>query len=77
LEPFREYSFIGNVEMPCESLNRLNPTLEFRSEAKKNILRAIAKRTLIMSIPASLLGVILLIIGITKKHAESGKVTLQ
>ena len=60
LEPFREYSFIGNVEQPCESLNRLNPTLEFRSEAK-NILRAIAKRTLIMSVPAFLLGVILLI----------------
>lgn len=76
LEPFREYSFIGNVEKPCESLNRLNPTLEFRSEGK-NMLRAIAKRTLIMSIPASLLGVILLIIGITKKRAESGIVMLQ
>jgi hypothetical protein len=60
LEPSREYLFIGNVEMPCESLNRLNPTLEFRSEAK-NMLRAIAKRTLIMSVPAFLLGVILLI----------------
>jgi hypothetical protein len=61
LEPFREYLFIGNVEMPCESLNELNPTLEFRSEANKNMLRAIAKRTLIMSVPAFLLGVILLI----------------
>lgn len=70
LEPFREYLFIGNVEMPCESLNRLNPTLRFRKEAK-NMLRAIANRTLIVSIPASLLGVILLIIGMTKKHAES------
>ena len=60
LEPFREYLFIGNVEQPCGDLNELNPKLEFRSEGK-NMLRAIAKRTLIMSVPAFLLGAILLI----------------
>jgi len=76
LEPFREYSFIGNVEQPCGDLNELNPTLEFRSDGK-NMLRAIARRTLIVSIPASLLGVILLYMGITKNHAQSEKVMLQ
>jgi hypothetical protein len=66
LEPFREYSFIGNVEQPCGDLNELNPKLEFRREASYKH-RGIAIRTLFMNVPACILGVFLFYLGHDKK----------
>jgi hypothetical protein len=74
LEPFREYSFIGKVEKPCnEALNALNPTLEFRRGGSYKA-RAAAIRTLYTSVPAFLLGLILLCMAVVKKRSEKKKV---
>lgn len=72
LEPFREYSFIGNVEQPCETLNKLNPMLEFRRGASYKE-RGAAIRTLFRSVPAFLLGLILLLI-VIKNHSQKKQV---
>lgn len=74
LEPFREYSFIGNVEQPCdEALNRLSPTLEFRRGVSYKA-RAAAIRNLYTSVPVFLLGLILLCIGVVKNRSQKKKV---
>lgn len=69
LEPHKEYSFIGNVEQPCEALNGLNPILELRREASYKA-RGAAIRTLSRSVPAFLLGGILLLVGTVKNRSK-------
>jgi hypothetical protein len=71
LEKNKEYSFIGNVEQPCEPLNQLNPKLSFRREARYKSVSPIA--ALFKTIPAFLLGVILLWVNTIKNRLKKKK----